>query len=73
DNSGNYDRPGNLIFQFHNSWGSAADKNEAIVRFPSYGQSGHAVTITEPREILEDVIECLAETQITKGEKINEK
>jgi hypothetical protein len=58
-------RPGQILLSYHPSSVPGSSVTTRTIRFPIYFQSGHAVTMTEPMEMLEDVIEWLESTGIT--------
>jgi hypothetical protein len=55
-------RPGQILLDYRPSVVPGSDVRSRAIRFPYYAQSGHAVTLTEPAEILSDVIEWLGRT-----------
>jgi hypothetical protein len=57
-------RPGQIILSYRPSSVPGSSAASRTIRFPRYTRSGHAVTMTEPLEILEDVISWLADTGI---------
>jgi pimeloyl-ACP methyl ester carboxylesterase len=65
------ERPGQIILNYIP--GSVPDSNvtERIIRFPRYSNSGHAVTMTEPGEILDDVISWLNETSSFRNARMS--
>jgi hypothetical protein len=61
-------RPGRIVLTYLPSTVPGSTVTTRTIRFPSYLASGHAVTLTEPMEMLDDVIEWLASTGVpTKG------
>jgi hypothetical protein len=52
-------RPGQILLTYHPGSVPGSEVHQRSIRFPSYCLSGHAVTITEPAEILADVTEWL--------------
>ncbi len=57
-------RPGQILLTYRPSSVPGSSVTARTIRFPSYTISGHAVTMTEPMEMLEDVIAWLADTGI---------
>jgi hypothetical protein len=57
-------RPGQILLTYKPSSVPGSSVTARTIRFPSYSISGHAVTMTEPMEMLEDVIAWLAGTGI---------
>jgi hypothetical protein len=55
-------RPGRIILTYRSGAVPGSTVTTRTVRFPHYGQSGHAVTLTEPQELLEDVMDWLGDT-----------
>ena len=55
-------RPGQIHLQYRSSVVPGASVQSCVIRFPFYARSGHAVTLTEPGEILDDVIAWLRQT-----------
>jgi hypothetical protein len=54
-------RPGQIILSYRPSSVPGSSVTSRTIRFPLYSLSGHAVTMTEPMEMLEDVIAWLRE------------
>jgi Serine carboxypeptidase len=57
-------RPGRIVLTYLPGSLPGSPVTTRTVRFPGYSWSGHAVTMTEPLEILDDVIEWLALTGV---------
>jgi len=57
-------RPGRVILTYRPATVPGSTVTTRTIRFPGYLLSGHAVTMTEPMEMLEDVIEWLASTGV---------
>ncbi len=57
-------RPGQIILSYRPSSVPESSVTSRTIRFPLYSLSGHAVTMTEPMEMLEDVIAWLRDTGI---------
>jgi hypothetical protein len=57
-------RPGRIVLTYLPAALPGSTVMTRTVRFPSYSWSGHAVTMTEPLEILDDVVEWLALTGV---------
>lgn len=57
-------RPGRIVLTYRPSTIPGSTVTTRTIRFPSYLLSGHAVTLTEPMEMLDDVIEWLASTGV---------
>ena len=57
-------RPGRIVLTYLPSTVPGSTVTTRTIRFPSYLLSGHAVTLTEPMEMLDDVIEWLASTGV---------
>ena len=57
-------RPGQILLSYRPSTIPGSSVTARTIRFPGYLLSGHAVTLTEPMEILDDVIDWLAVTGI---------
>ena len=53
-------RPGQIVLSYLPSTVPGSSATTRTIRFPSYLQSGHAVTMSQPLDMLEDVIEWLA-------------
>ncbi|MFC2160476.1 hypothetical protein ACFLRX_02360 [Acidobacteriota bacterium] len=66
-------RPGQIHLNYRASSVPGADVSTTTIRFPRYTKSGHAVTLTEPKEMLDDVKTWLGKSGVTfpvqKGEK----
>ena len=66
------ERPGQIILDYRPGSVPGSDVVQRTIRFPYYSQSGHAVTLTEPARMLQDVIAWLRTTGMTvndgKGE-----
>jgi hypothetical protein len=58
-------RPGRIRLRYKPSVVPGASVEERSIRFPFYAESGHAVTLTEPEEILADVIAWLRQTGLS--------
>jgi hypothetical protein len=56
------ERPGQIILDYRPGSVAGSDVTTRTIRFPRYTSSGHAVTMTEPGEILDDVIDWLKKT-----------
>lgn len=56
------ERPGQILLDYKPGSVPDSDATTRIIRFPLYANSGHAVTMTEPAEILEDVTAWLEDT-----------
>jgi len=57
-------RPGRIVLTYRPSTVPGSTVTTRTIRFPGYLLSGHAVTMTEPMEMLDDVIEWLASTGV---------
>ena len=57
-------RPGQIHLNFRASSVPGTAVTTRSIRFPRYTQSGHAVTLTEPKEMLDDVKIWLGKTGI---------
>ena len=57
-------RPGQIVLTYRPGSVPGSSVLSRTIRFPHYARSGHAVTMTEPGEILEDVRDWLARTGI---------
>jgi hypothetical protein len=57
-------RPGQIILSYRPSSVPGSAVTSRTIRFPLYSLSGHAVTMTEPIQMLEDVIAWLRDTGI---------
>jgi hypothetical protein len=55
-------RPGQIFLTYRLSTVPGSTVTSRTIRFPRYLMSGHAVTMTEPQEILEDVTAWMAAT-----------
>lgn len=56
-------RPGWLLVQYRNdAFSDLTTQGTRVIRFPLYARSGHAVSITEPVELFNDVYEWLNES-----------
>ncbi|MBN1273819.1 MAG: hypothetical protein JXB26_16245 [Candidatus Aminicenantes bacterium] len=55
-------RPGRILLEYRAGSVPGSSVTTRTIRFPRYSRSGHAVTMTEPGEILNDVILWLAGT-----------
>ena len=62
-------RPGQIILEYRPSSVPGGDVSTRTIRFPRYRNSGHAVTLTEPAEILADVISWLEETGVSTANR----
>jgi pimeloyl-ACP methyl ester carboxylesterase len=56
------ERPGQILLEYKPGSVTGSSVTTRTIRFPLYTKSGHAVTMTEPGEILEDVIVWLEKT-----------
>ncbi len=56
------ERPGQIILDYRPGSVPGASVTTRTIRFPRYTDSGHAVTMTEPEEILADVMAWLEKT-----------
>ncbi len=56
------ERPGQIFLTYKTGSVPGSSVTTRTIRFPRYTKSGHAVTMTEPGEILDDVIAWLAKT-----------
>jgi hypothetical protein len=56
-------RPGRIILTYRSGVVPGSAVTTRTIRFPGYSQSGHAVTQTEPEEILDDVADWLKDTE----------
>jgi hypothetical protein len=59
------DRPGQILLNYRSGIVPDSNVTTRTIRFPRYTNSGHAVTMTEPGEILDDVIAWLSTTGFT--------
>lgn len=57
-------RPGRIVLTYRPSAVPGSAVTTRTIRFPGYLLSGHAVTMTEPSEMLDDVIAWLASTGV---------
>ncbi len=57
-------RPGRIVLNYLPSVVPGSAVTSRTIRFPSYLESGHAVTMTEPMEMLDDVVEWLSSTGV---------
>jgi len=62
------DRPGRIILDYIPGSIPGVDVTSRVIRFPFYSNSGHAVTLTEPAEMLADVTAWLSSTGIVYAE-----
>ncbi len=62
-------RPGRILLAYRPSAVPGSSVTARTIRFPGYLLSGHAVTLTEPMEILDDVIDWLASTGVPAGRR----
>lgn len=51
------DRPGQILLHYRSGSVPGSNATTRTIRFPRYTNSGHAVTMTEPGEFLEDVVD----------------
>jgi hypothetical protein len=58
-------RPGQILLEYQSGSVPGSSVVTRTIRFPRYTQSGHAVTMTEPGEILDDVIDWLSKTGLS--------
>jgi hypothetical protein len=56
------ERPGQILLDYKPGSVPGSSVTTRTIRFPLYANSGHAVTMTEPAEILDDVITWLEKT-----------
>ena len=56
------ERPGQILLDYKPGSVPGSNVMTRTIRFPRYTNSGHAVTMTEPGEILDDVISWLGQT-----------
>jgi hypothetical protein len=56
------ERPGQILLDYKQGIVPGSSVTTRTIRFPRYTNSGHAVTMTEPGEILDDVISWLEDT-----------
>jgi len=56
------ERPGQILLDYRTGSVPGFNSTTRSIRFPRYTQSGHAVTMTEPGEILDDVMAWLERT-----------
>jgi hypothetical protein len=56
------ERPGQIFLTYKPGSVPGSNVTTRTIRFPRYTKSGHAVTMTEPGEILEDVMDWLDKT-----------
>ena len=59
------ERPGLIILNYRPGSVPGSNVRTRIIRFPRYTNSGHAVTMTEPGEFLDDVISWLNQTSLS--------
>jgi len=59
------ERPGLIILDYRTGSVPGSNVRTRTVRFPRYTNSGHAVSMTEPGEFLEDVIDWLNRTGLS--------
>jgi len=57
-------RPGRIVLNYLPSIIPGSAVASRTIRFPGYLWSGHAVTMTQPMEMLDDVVEWLASTGV---------
>jgi hypothetical protein len=57
-------RPGRIFLTYRPDSVPGFREQHRTIRFPHYAHSGHAVTLTEPQEMLEDVRAWLEDTRI---------
>ena len=57
-------RPGRIVLTYLPSAVPGSTVTTRTIRFPGYLASGHAVTLSQPMEMLDDVIEWLASTGV---------
>jgi hypothetical protein len=57
-------RPGRIVLTYRPTAVPGSAATTRTIRFPGYLLSGHAVTMTEPMEMLDDVIAWLASTDV---------
>jgi hypothetical protein len=56
DSPAQSDRPGQILLDYRSGSVPGSNVTTRTIRFPRYTNSGHAVTMTEPGEFLDDVI-----------------
>ncbi len=57
-------RPGRIVLTYRPSTIPGSTVTTRTIRFPAYLLSGHAVTLSQPADMLDDVIEWLASTGV---------
>jgi hypothetical protein len=62
-------RPGQIFLTYRPSSVPGSSVTTRTIRFPVYALSGHAVTMTEPAEMLDDVIDWLQSTGLPVRER----
>jgi hypothetical protein len=62
------ERPGRILLSYRPGSVPGSQVGQRTIRFPHYSRSGHAVTLTEPAELLADVTSWLGETGGTRAE-----
>jgi hypothetical protein len=62
-------RPGQILLTYLPSSVPGSSVTTRTIRFPGYALSGHAVTLTEPAEMLDDVIDWLESTGVPIRDK----
>jgi len=65
DNPFMAERPGQIVLQYQPGSVPGSGVMTRTIRFPRYTQSGHAVTMSEPGEMLDDVIDWLSKTGLS--------
>ncbi len=65
-------RPGQIILNYRPGVITGSNLTTRVIRFPEYTRSGHAVTLTEPEEILTDVISWLRSTGVSISTNTNQ-
>lgn len=67
------DRPGRILLDYIPGSVPGVEVSSRTIRFPFYADSGHAVTLTEPAEILADVTAWLDSTGLVQAPRKGEK
>jgi len=62
-------RPGQMILHYNSGSVPGSSVSERTIRFPFYSNSGHPVTLTEPEEMLKDVIAWLQSTGLITNDR----
>jgi hypothetical protein len=66
------ERPGQILLDYRPGSVPGSGVTTRIIRFPFYSRSGHAVTMTEPGEILDDAMAWLEKTGLFKVKRMHD-